>query len=683
MSETPLKPGQVERPAFLIPPSRVISLALQGGAEPRIFRFHKDRIVIGTVISADVRLAGEGVSPIHAVIELGTPGGGPGAGATIYDLASDSGVFVNGRRAVTQELSEGDEITIGTSRLKLAFEELRKATERSGASRESEGRKLFYSPREDLASLILEDEREIQEIFDYRPARRTALEVVLSWRHTILDVEHFVDRSAVTIGNSRSCDFGIPPLLSSSSYPLVSREQGGYRLNLESSMQGVLRQEGALRTLDEVRRSGTRSPYGSSVAFGENDFAKVRVGELDFYLSFTAAPPKLRRRKLVERDPLFFRVLGGSLGLTGLMVVALLRAHVPQAIEAEQVPERIAKILYQPEKFSARAKPAVEAPRVPAQPQRPVPPPITRLDLQPNPQLVPPVQQPRELEVGKAQADRPATQASAQASRPGQQEAREGQGARARGKEGARGSKKASDASAPGQKLARRASAQGGEGRGGGASQVSQEGNLDLMKGLGGKIENLLGGTAERLGKSGKKLEGFGGFTTRGAGGLALSGEGSGGGGSAATALGGLSDRGSGGGRVGTGLGASGTGSGIVGGKARVAIRSGGPEETVVLGSIDADAVEAALLAHKDEFRLCYEREINAENPKLSGRVGTTFVIGSSGRVSQAGIESSSLKNANVERCVVQVIKRIEFPAPRGGGIVQVTYPFKFNSTSL
>ena len=98
------------------------------------------------------------------------------------------------------------------------------------------------------------------------------------------------------------------------------------------------------------------------------------------------------------------------------------------------------------------------------------------------------------------------------------------------------------------------------------------------------------------------------------------------------------------------------------------------------MGAIDADAVEAALLAHKDEFRLCYEREINAENPKLAGRVGTTFVIGSSGRVTQAGVESSSLKNANVERCVLAVIKRIDFPVPRGGGIVQVNYPFKFNS---
>ena len=97
------------------------------------------------------------------------------------------------------------------------------------------------------------------------------------------------------------------------------------------------------------------------------------------------------------------------------------------------------------------------------------------------------------------------------------------------------------------------------------------------------------------------------------------------------------------------------------------------------MGSIDADAIDAAIRAHQDEFRLCYEREINAEHPNIGGRVGTTFVIGGTGRVNEAGIESTSLKNANVERCIVTVIKRIDFPMPRGGGIVQVSYPFKFS----
>src|SRR6185312_7159732 len=98
-------------------------------------------------------------------------------------------------------------------------------------------------------------------------------------------------------------------------------------------------------------------------------------------------------------------------------------------------------------------------------------------------------------------------------------------------------------------------------------------------------------------------------------------------------------------------------GTGIVGAQVHVAIRSDAPEETVVMGSIDRNAIAEAIYAHKDEFRLCYEREINAETPNLAGLVGTSFVIGASGRVDRAGIESSSLRNTNAERCILTVLK--------------------------
>jgi TonB family protein len=96
------------------------------------------------------------------------------------------------------------------------------------------------------------------------------------------------------------------------------------------------------------------------------------------------------------------------------------------------------------------------------------------------------------------------------------------------------------------------------------------------------------------------------------------------------------------------------------------------------MGSIDREEIERRILARKDEFRLCYEREINTGDKELAGRVGTSFVIGSSGQVTQAGITQSSLNNPNAERCILEVLKRIDFPNPKGGGIVQVSYPFKF-----
>jgi outer membrane biosynthesis protein TonB len=409
------------------------------------------------------------------------------------------------------------------------------------------------------------------------------------------------------------------------------------------------------------------------------------VGDVAFYLSFTESPPRLKPGRLVEHDPVFWKTLAGSLICTGVLISSMMNIKLPQELEAEQVPERIATILYQPEKFSAKlpVKPVVK-PSVPveAKPEQPKPakkPELTKVDIKPS-ASAPSKSVPKEMGVGGSKSQVKASGAKLPTKTRAESMAKEGEGARAAGKEGSRGSKKAVPGKSP-QELAQRPSPQGGKGvGGGGATQVKDVGNADLLKGASSKILDILGNSAARLGKDGERLKGFGGFTTQGNGGAALSGTGAGGGGNAETlGAGGLGQKGRGGGRVGTGLGAAGEGSGIIGGRSRVLIRSGGPEEAVVVGAVDASAIEAALLAHRDEFRLCYEREINAENPNLSGRVGTSFVIGPQGRVTEAGVASTSLNHAPTERCILTVIKRIDFPVPRGGGMVQVSYPFKFS----
>jgi len=676
----PTKPQGPKPPAGLVPPSfarpgnQIIVLALQG-ADGRVHRLHKERIVLGSVVSADVRVTGAGISPIHAVVEL-TRDEASRTRVAIYDLASETGLWVNGVKTITHELRAGDEIQIGALRFVFSLEDVRQASSASMSPVvESDGRKLFTNPQEDLRPLLLENSSDVEEIFDFRPSAKPALEVVMSWHGTIMDVEHFVDKSQVTIGHQLRNDFGIPPTLASGRYALVSRVGTGFVLNLDPCMKGVVQKKGRIAAL---ANHGT-----NQVPLDQDDFAKVSVGELDFYLSYTAAPPQLKRRRILDRDPLFIKILTASLAMTALVVGILLKIDLPKQLEAEKIPERLATILYQPEKYTSRMEkvpqpePKKESARVtPPVVQKPKPAPVVKIDIKPKANPTPkPV--PKEINLVKRETPVKGQANSKGTSLNSQNQAKEGAGARAKGKEGTRGKPLAS----PGkehQEAAKRPSPMGGQGRGGGNSQVQDQGNVDYLRGATDKIQNLLGSTAANLGKGGEKIRGYGGFTTEGSGGLALSGTGRGGGGNAES-LGGLTDHGRGGGRVGTGLGASGTGSGIIGGKTRVVIRSGGPEEAVVMGSIDADAVEAALLAHRDEFRLCYEKEINAENPKLAGRVGTSFVIGSSGRVTGAGIESTSLKSPLVERCILNVIRRIDFPVPRGAGIVQVTYPFKYS----
>ncbi len=685
MSERKDKSHSSER-AFPKGASKIV--AIRSG--DRLHRMDKDRIVIGSVVSADIRLLGEGVSPIHAVIEIAADPSQEALTAKIYDLASETGVFIGGKKVVSQELPSGTEITIGRHKLGFAFEDRSKAREESKRDRvlRSEGRDLYVNPAEDLIPLNLQDEREIHEIFDYRPTHKQALEVVMSFGETILDVRHFAREREVTIGPRRKDDFGIPPWLPSQKFPLVTRQGDLFILNLDPKMTGVLQRDGQLLTLDEVRQQAPVGGSGAAVALGKNEFAKIILGDVQFYLSYTAAPPRLKRRRILDRDPLFFRMYFTSLMLSALTLVAMFNTKVPPPIEAEQLPDRVATILYKPqpmpqpvvrerEPVEKEPQPVVQKPR-PEPTKKPEP---RKVNLDEHktapPKTVPKTMAPKAAETPKntSPTAKPGSK-NQHAKSQGQSQAKEGEGARARGKEGTRGEPNKQPSKNP-QTGAKRPSPMAGPGRGAGRSQVPDNGNVDFLKGYGGKIENILGNSAAQLGKGGEKLKGFGGFSTQGQGGLALSGDGRGGGGTA-DSLGGLGKKGRGGGRVGTGLGAVGSGSGIIGGQARVALRTGGPEETVVMGSIDVDAIDAALLAHRDEFRLCYEKEINAETPDISGRVTVVFTIGATGRAFKAGVDSSTIKNANVDACVVRVIKRIQFPLPNGGGDVTVTKSFKY-----
>ncbi len=644
------------------------------------YRFHKKRIVIGSVTSADVRLLGDGIAPIHAVLEIDLEK----KSGKIYDIASETGVFVNGAKTLTAEVVTKDSIAIGPIQISIEFEK-----ENEGGIPEkiwkSGKEKLYGDPSEDLVPLLLESQSRVEEIFNYRPSAKRAVEIVMSWHETILNIEHFINKNKITIGSKAGCDFAIPPVSQGEKHSLIRFSGKGFILKKHPSMEGVVQSNGSVQNIDQMP---------SEIPFGVNDFAKISMGGVDFYISFTAAPPKLKRRRVTENDPLFRRFLVGSLAFTAFLLWILFRTEIPQTVEIEELPDRIATILYQPEKFTSyiqpKSKPRVKAKHeskrseVKPKPKKKKPPKKIILDIKPNQQKrIKKI--PKKINTGKRTAKKKlktkrTSQAKTVKKRSIRQRAgNEGRGARAKGKTGKRGIPNAKRKGIPQRKASRPTSTgRGGDGRGA-RSRVKGPGNLSFLKGAGSRIQNLLGSATSGLGKSGKRLRGYGVFNTEGTNGLALSGTGTGGGGSA-EGLGGLSNRGRGGGRVGTGLGALGKGGGIIGGKARVSIQAGGGEETVMMGAIDKAAVEAALLAHKDEFRLCYEREINSETPGLSGRVSTTFVIGPRGRVTRTGIRSSSLENVNVERCILKVIQRIQFPIPRGAGIVQVNYPFKFRA---
>jgi TonB family protein len=216
-----------------------------------------------------------------------------------------------------------------------------------------------------------------------------------------------------------------------------------------------------------------------------------------------------------------------------------------------------------------------------------------------------------------------------------------------------------------------------GMGAEGGKKNVVSGINFDkLGAGLGKTMDkDAIGAIATGL-KSSSGGEGAGGGTGRrnshGFGGLGNSSSlGTGG---PANALAGL-----GGGAGGLGAGGlggpGGTGSGEFGKKLRGSAVVIPEADAVTEGSLTKEEIEAVIRANLAQIKWCYEKNLQG-NRQLSGRVVSAFVINTSGRVTSSEVSQSTLGSPSTENCIKDAVSRWKFPLPRGGGVVNVKYPF-------
>lgn len=132
-------------------------------------------------------------------------------------------------------------------------------------------------------------------------------------------------------------------------------------------------------------------------------------------------------------------------------------------------------------------------------------------------------------------------------------------------------------------------------------------------------------------------------------------------------------------GGTGTGYGGIGHGPGTgTGGPAR------GPVPSVSIGDpagqtagLDKAIIRRFMKRSFQKIRYCYEKEL-LTTPSLAGKVVINFTIDANGNVSRA----TGAGMPGVEGCVASVILGIQFPKPQGGGTVNVSYPFHFQTAS-
>ncbi|HYZ88921.1 MAG TPA: AgmX/PglI C-terminal domain-containing protein, partial [Myxococcales bacterium] len=190
-----------------------------------------------------------------------------------------------------------------------------------------------------------------------------------------------------------------------------------------------------------------------------------------------------------------------------------------------------------------------------------------------------------------------------------------------------------------------------------------------------GAASNVLGpgglGMGINKAMGGVRAEASGG-DTYGVGGLGSRGTGQGGGGTA-IGIGGLGTRGS-------GAGAGGSEDVELGGRGKEETQFV-PGRTIVVGGLSRDVIDRIIRRHYNEVKYCYEKELTKDRG-LYGKVTVVFVIDGTGKVSDALVQQSTMGSEAVEGCIVSHVRRWAFPAPEGGGTVQVTYPYVFKSSA-
>lgn len=192
---------------------------------------------------------------------------------------------------------------------------------------------------------------------------------------------------------------------------------------------------------------------------------------------------------------------------------------------------------------------------------------------------------------------------------------------------------------------------------------LNDDAGLDAMLGENAISAGMLGGLGGAIGAKGVQL---------GYGGLGSDGRGLGGGGQA-RGIGGLGTQGRGGGDG--NYGASG-GSFERGEGGDIATLMG---DVITLGALDKSLIDQVIKRHISSLRYCYQRQLT-RHPGLAGKVVVKFVIAGDGSVSKAMIKRSSLGNSAVESCMTNQFLKMKFPAPKGNGIVMVSYPFLFQA---
>ncbi|HLT40453.1 MAG TPA: AgmX/PglI C-terminal domain-containing protein [Enhygromyxa sp.] len=91
------------------------------------------------------------------------------------------------------------------------------------------------------------------------------------------------------------------------------------------------------------------------------------------------------------------------------------------------------------------------------------------------------------------------------------------------------------------------------------------------------------------------------------------------------------------------------------------------------------DEIRLVVRAKLPQIRACFEAGLTSA-PDLRGRVLLRFVIDPDGKAREIEVVDDQLGHASVTTCIVEQLPRWQFPRPRDGQSIAISYPFAFSS---
>lgn len=671
-----------------------------------IKQFQLTQIVIGSNEDTQVVLEGEGIGPLHALIEQRD------SGYYISDLGSASGTLRNNQLVLDDKLESGDEIQVGAYRLQFfigipkpmtgptvvippgvsspseqPFPELKAKSDnpppvqkrpeaqqpkqqtpplktQQPAQQPPQSRqptpitKKVEPPKAQAGSATAQRPQksnrgtyappsQIQDINRVlRPGKGSLVEIVVVWGDRIISCHHFNERREVTVGADPSADISVPILGKGSAFPLVKIGSLA-TIRITGQMSGDFTRDNQTLPIQDLLRQNRLRGQGSVFELDLNQGEMVRVGFADdlisIYIRYTAETPK----PFVA--PLFDLTASEVTGVILATVVASIFGLYMMVYAPQNMNEDEAKVDEPIRMATVTFKP----PKV--QPQEQVKPPPEP----PKPEVKKVVKAEEKMQVEQKPKTAKAAPDPGKAAEVAPKETKDKQ-------------KKLTSAK-PGGAI-KTAPKEGANAK----SEKPDPTKVGLLgvfgsKGAQTKLDKAYSGSGELQGLADTANGNAGSAEDRpGEGfGTKLKDTGAGGKGTATVGIAGV-------GTKGKGSGSFGYGTGGLGEKGNVGINLEG-QEAEFKGSMDREAIRRVILANKPAIRHCYDLQLN-RNAELFGKVVVEWTITEGGRVKEAKIKSNTLGNAEVANCLLARLRTFKFPDPPPDTEGQVSYPFVFAS---